>query len=413
MTINLYSDGKPIGTVNLVNGKLQSKGKVADLLDHARNYGPFTLTDEQLYRTLPHRFAGHIQARVTKDESGLLDPGFMDSLKAQAAPLNSAANKAAANRLRQLAASPIGPEPSGPVPGNVPMRASGGAVTASLPDSPSAEPMTDLIAQAADLKAGKRDALWLPRASLKAHGSRLNEVLNAGVRLNNFDRQGGTLVAKDRETAAIALGARDRGQNLQAIIGQLTGSGLGKPVDGTHMVQQLNPAGSVTRESLVSPQGISDGLNNLAAPGRTVRALPLEDALQRRSAGIPALAAGGGVTTGHLQSPTPGRTDSLSINVPSGAYVMPADIVSGLGEGNTQAGAVTLERLFPSGEGESPGHNPVPILAAGGEYVISPSGVIKAGGGNLKKGHDILDAFVKRQRAKQIKTLKGLPGPER
>ena len=136
MTINLYSDGKPIGTVNLVNGKLQSKGKVADLLDHARNYGPFTLTDEQLYRTLPHRFAGHIQARVTKDESGLLDPGFMDSLKAQAAPLNSAANKAAANRLLQLAASPIGPEPSGPVPGNVPMRAAGGGVTIGHLQSP-------------------------------------------------------------------------------------------------------------------------------------------------------------------------------------------------------------------------------------------------------------------------------------
>ena len=246
MTINIYDEGKPIGSVNLVNGKLQQRGNLGDMIDSMREYGPFKLTDEQVYRTLPHRMTGHIQARVTKDESGLLDRSFINELRARAAPLNAAASAATADRFAQWAATPNPAPPSGPVPGNVPMRA-----------------------------------------------------------------------------------------------------------------------------------------------------------------------AGGGVTIGHLQSPTPGRTDSLSINVPSGAYVMPADIVSGLGEGNTQAGAVTLERLFPSGEGESPGHNPVPILAAGGEYVISPSGVIKAGGGNLKKGHDILDAFVKRQRAKQIKTLKGLPGPER
>lgn len=55
----------------------------------------------------------------------------------------------------------------------------------------------------------------------------------------------------------------------------------------------------------------------------------------------------------------------------------------------------------------------VPIVAAGGEYVIPPEDVVHIGGGNLDHGHKILDAFVKKMRQKTIKTLQGLPGPKR
>ena len=55
----------------------------------------------------------------------------------------------------------------------------------------------------------------------------------------------------------------------------------------------------------------------------------------------------------------------------------------------------------------------IPIVAAGGEYVIPPEDVVHIGGGDLDHGHKVLDAFVKKMRQKTIKTLQGLPGPKK
>jgi hypothetical protein len=55
----------------------------------------------------------------------------------------------------------------------------------------------------------------------------------------------------------------------------------------------------------------------------------------------------------------------------------------------------------------------VPIVAAGGEFVLSPDQVREAGGGDLDMGHKVLDEFVLRIRRELIKTLKNLPGPKR
>lgn len=55
----------------------------------------------------------------------------------------------------------------------------------------------------------------------------------------------------------------------------------------------------------------------------------------------------------------------------------------------------------------------VPIVAAGGEYVISPEEVTHIGGGSMEDGHKILDAFVKKMRKKTIRTLQSLPGPRK
>lgn len=60
---------------------------------------------------------------------------------------------------------------------------------------------------------------------------------------------------------------------------------------------------------------------------------------------------------GPIHSPVAGRTDHLPIHVPSGSYVLPADIVSAGGEGNTMAGYKTLRRTFggsPYGTGNAP-----------------------------------------------------------
>lgn len=175
--------------------------------------------------------------------------------------------------------------------------------------------------------------------------------------------------------------------------------------------------------------------------------------------------------TGIIHMAVGGRTDHLPMNVLEGSYVLPADIVSGLGEGNTLAGGKILDQMFsgktgPAGarvpdfksspkypEAQRPtpedyskymklgqqagrsifgsqekdlsepkahggtviSHNrkPVPIIAAGGEYVISPEDVERYGDGNLDIGHEKLDNFVKFVRANTVKTLRNLPGPRK
>ena len=142
-----------------------------------------------------------------------------------------------------------------------------------------------------------------------------------------------------------------------------------------------------------------------------------------------------GLHTGPIHSGVAGRTDHLPMHVPQGSYVVPADIISALGEGNTIAGFKHMRRTFggvpygggagvygqgggPYGEplasggrAEDRGEPGVPIAAAGGEYVLSPDEVRYVGRGDLELGHRVLDSWVKRMRAKTVSTLKALPGP--
>lgn len=148
----------------------------------------------------------------------------------------------------------------------------------------------------------------------------------------------------------------------------------------------------------------------------------------------PAMKAAGkvnatGIHTGAIRSIVGGRTDHHEMEVPSGSYVLPADHVSSLGQGNTENGFAVLEHMFPSGirasnakksskktdrkaEGGMVGKDgePVPIMAAGGEYVVDPDAIVKRYG-SLEAGHAALDAWVRHQRQKHINTLSTLPGP--
>ncbi len=154
------------------------------------------------------------------------------------------------------------------------------------------------------------------------------------------------------------------------------------------------------------------------------QALAVAYSMKRR-----AKAAGGPVHEGPIVSTVPGRTDHHDMDVAAGSYVLPADHVSSLGEGNTLAGMEYLKKIGPHGirkliqrhgvVGRALGGaaksfrygGPVPIAAAGGEHVMSPSDVAIVGGGDLKKGHTMLDAWVVKNRQKHIKTLRKLPGP--
>lgn len=138
--------------------------------------------------------------------------------------------------------------------------------------------------------------------------------------------------------------------------------------------------------------------------------------------------------SGPIHSSVAGRTDHLPMTVRSGSYVLPADIVSASGEGNTMAGFKHARRVFggtpyagaggPYGQGSTPygmasggatgdDDSGVPIVAAGGEYVLDPEQVRSVGGGDLDMGHRVLDEFVKRTRKELIKTLKGLAPPKK
>jgi len=140
---------------------------------------------------------------------------------------------------------------------------------------------------------------------------------------------------------------------------------------------------------------------------------------------------------GPIRSSVPGRTDHIPLNVPNGSYVLPAQHVSHLGQNNTEAGFATLGRMFSKGpfgasqphigHGHLPsapkpphfadggdvddGEDTVPIMAAGGEYVVHPRIVRAIGDGNLDHGHRILDEWVKRTKAAHAKTIAKLPGP--
>ena len=118
------------------------------------------------------------------------------------------------------------------------------------------------------------------------------------------------------------------------------------------------------------------------------------------------------IHVGPIHSNVAGRTDHLPINVPSGAYVIPADIISAMGEGNTMAGFAYANDVFGMQQ-RSPDDQPVEIVAAGGEYVISPENVTRIGGGDIDQGHNVLDDFVKKYRARTIQVLSELPGPKR
>ncbi|HEY6020704.1 MAG TPA: hypothetical protein VIY48_12660, partial [Candidatus Paceibacterota bacterium] len=117
--------------------------------------------------------------------------------------------------------------------------------------------------------------------------------------------------------------------------------------------------------------------------------------------------------------------------------ILPADIPSALGQGNTMAGGEILKKMFNSGpyglptmkghgrpripkkgfqeggEVEEGSDEHIPIIAAGGEYEIPPEVVRDIGHGSLKAGHDVLDKFVLKVRKHHIETLKKLPGPKK
>lgn len=127
-------------------------------------------------------------------------------------------------------------------------------------------------------------------------------------------------------------------------------------------------------------------------------------------------ANGGGVHAGPLVGATGGRADKLPVAVPSGSYVIPSDIVAGLGEGNSLHGFEILSQIFPNskqGKNQRSKGGSVNIMASDGEFVVSPEDVTELGGGDIKHGHSTMDHFVLTTRQQNIERQQNLPGPEK
>lgn len=136
-----------------------------------------------------------------------------------------------------------------------------------------------------------------------------------------------------------------------------------------------------------------------------------------------------------LQGATPGRADKVHTFAPPGAHIIPADVISGMGEGNSLNGAIKMEKMLQSGPyGTAPapmrrgsmgmpsrrgaGHfarggsdDQTPVALSDGEFCVWPHWVAHFGGGNPKEGKRKLNDFIVSERKKHIKTLSKLPGP--
>lgn len=142
---------------------------------------------------------------------------------------------------------------------------------------------------------------------------------------------------------------------------------------------------------------------------------------------------------GPVLSNVPGRTDNHRVKVPSGSYVLPAQHVASIGQGNSIAGLSLASSMFGGPYGASPGKiahgsgaprpprmmkgladggeppeqdygQPVDVDISGGEYVVAPEAIIHRYG-DLDIGHKILDKWVMDTRKAEIALQKKLPPP--
>ena len=155
-----------------------------------------------------------------------------------------------------------------------------------------------------------------------------------------------------------------------------------------------------------------------------------------------------------INSTVPGRTDRIAMRARTGSFVIPADVVSGLGQGNTMAGAKMWGDMLAHGAGggggikrapATPNVNPMgraraiagpiarppapprpmktfaeggevddgttPIVTAGGEMLVDPEIVTALGQGDSKAGTKMLCDAVEMIRKQVQAYQRKLPRP--
>lgn len=168
--------------------------------------------------------------------------------------------------------------------------------------------------------------------------------------------------------------------------------------------------GQVVKKRFLTERAPKKGSKPKSSPIDEGEGFAMGGGVMRRALDVARKFANGGVVTGPVIGETGGREDAKPVDVAAGSYVIPADCVSALGEGNSMAGHQHLNKVFGEAATRAAG-GAIPILISDGEHVLTPEQVEKIGGGDMKRGHQVLDALVKKVRAAHIETLKSLPGP--
>ena len=257
------------------------------------------------------------------------------------------------------------------------------------------------------------------------------------------------------------------------------------PIQQTPSTQQLSSSSPTAQQtSSTQQQQTQPQVQGYAAGGFAVGGSPLG---MSSSAADPfwtrqEVRQTGQTDQGFLNSSVAGRTDHIAATPATDSYVIPADVVSGVGEGNSLAGARILDLAFnsnpygikgsPQHHGPGPPHvspprvpqqeargggigggfsfgspiahmpptvrppttlrlpsalphtgmhfmhsrggarsSTVPIMAAGGEYIVHPDIVTALGRGDVRRGHRMLDKWVVAQRKRIVSEMRALPGP--
>ncbi len=288
---------------------------------------------------------------------------------------------------------------------------------------------------------------------------------NIGTNITEL-REHGSRHRSEKQILAIALSEADRhphaalGGGIGSSLGRLPHIGIGASHSQVMSPSQSTPFWTRTaaRQIDASP---ARGIGHFAAGGGLMSASEASPWTERADARIMDQPFHGGLIGGSGA----GRTDQIPLAVGGDSHVMPADVVSGLGQGHTLAGARILDASLKTGpwgvpfpheaRGRGPpapphvstaAENPAPtgieksmmsglaeggptkktsILAASGEYVVEPEVVEELGRrviaedpkkGNqspMALGHEALDALIARVRKFNIEWLRHAPPPKK
>lgn len=115
----------------------------------------------------------------------------------------------------------------------------------------------------------------------------------------------------------------------------------------------------------------------------------------------------------YAEGETGGQQDNVHVDLPHGSFVLDANTVSALGDGNSVAGRKKIREMLNqlnAGICEIT-HDTrlVPAAISSGEFTIYPHHVSAFGGGDLEAGHKKLKSFVKKLRKDKKMNVMDIP----
>lgn len=116
--------------------------------------------------------------------------------------------------------------------------------------------------------------------------------------------------------------------------------------------------------------------------------------------------------TSPIEGDDKGQDDNIHVKAPVGGYVLDADVVSSIGDGNTDAGFKEINRYLENLEKKHIKKIKPKLIDCAfstGELQIDPRDVTAIGKNDLEKGHKVLNQFVKEVRAHKKHSIDSIP----